>query len=208
MAVDAWWRNEAGQALEELEWCEAKFLATVHVGLGEPVHQASLRRRERLDAAGGVESLEGERPPRTVASEPLQARAVLALDADGAVDRKAAGAPPRAHVCRRGGVQEPAPCEPPQDAQLHRAGQGEPFDEMRDVAVLHPGDSDLLLEDIVAVAVAKLPSAQREVAELRLCGWRLVDIATGTQRTVGTVKRLWYRARRVLRTALGPYLER
>jgi DNA-directed RNA polymerase specialized sigma24 family protein len=79
---------------------------------------------------------------------------------------------------------------------------------MRDVAVLHPGDSDLLLEDIVAVAVAKLPSAQREVAELRLCGWRLVDIATGTQRTVGTVKRLWYRARRVLRTALGPYLER
>jgi hypothetical protein len=65
-------------------------LATVHIGLGEPVHQASLRRRERLDADGGVESLEGERSPRTVASEPLQARAVLALDADGAVDRKAA----------------------------------------------------------------------------------------------------------------------
>ena len=37
---------------------------------------------------------------------------------------KAAGAPPRAHVRRRGGVQEPAPCEPPQDAELHRAGQG------------------------------------------------------------------------------------
>ena len=82
------------------------------------------------------------------------------------------------------------------------------FDEVRDISVLHPGDSDLLLEDIVAVAVAKLPSAQREVAELRLSGWRLVDIATETRRTVGTVKRLWYRARRVLRTALGPYLGR
>jgi hypothetical protein len=118
MAVDAWWRNEAGQALEELEWCEAKFLATVHVGLGEPVHQASLRRGERLDAAGGVESLEGERPPRTVADEPLQARAVLTLDVDGAVHREAAGAPPRAHVRSRGGIQELAPDEPPQDVRI------------------------------------------------------------------------------------------
>jgi len=71
-----------------------------------------------------VESLEGERSPRTVASEPLETRPVLALDADRSIDRKPAGPLPRAHVCRRRGVQEPAPCEPAQDAELHRASQG------------------------------------------------------------------------------------
>ena len=40
MAMDARRRNEAGQALEG---CETKFLATVPIGLGEPVHQASVR---------------------------------------------------------------------------------------------------------------------------------------------------------------------
>ena len=43
MAMDAGRRNEPGQALEELEGCETKLLATVHIGLGEPVHQTSLR---------------------------------------------------------------------------------------------------------------------------------------------------------------------
>ena len=37
---------------------------------------------------------------------------------------KAAGPAPRAHVRRRGGIQEPAPDEPSKDAQLHRTGQG------------------------------------------------------------------------------------
>ena len=82
MAVNAGRRHQAGQARKELEGRETKLEATVHIGLREPVGQASLRRGERLDAAGGVESLEGERPPRTVANEALQARAVLALDAD------------------------------------------------------------------------------------------------------------------------------
>jgi len=60
----------------------------------------------------------------------LQARSVLALDADRSIDRKAPGAPPdpppacARHVRRRGGVQEPAPCEPPQNAQLYRTRQG------------------------------------------------------------------------------------
>ena len=124
MAMNAGRHHQAGQAVEQLEGGEAKFLATVPIGLGEPVDQTSFRRRERLETGRGVEPLQSERPPRTVASEPLETRAVLRLDPDGAVDREAAGAPPRAHVHRRGGVQEPAPCEPAQDAQLHRTGQG------------------------------------------------------------------------------------
>jgi len=124
MAMDARRRNEMGQALEQFEGCKAKRLATVHIGLGEPVDQASLRRGEGPDTGGGVKPLQGQRPPRTVPNEALETRSVLALNADGAVDGKAPRAPPGSHVCRRGGVQQPAPDEPPQDAELHRAGQG------------------------------------------------------------------------------------
>ena len=52
------------------------------------------------------------------------ARAVLALDADRSIDRKAPGAPPRAHVRHGGGIQELVPGEPPQNAQLYRTRQG------------------------------------------------------------------------------------
>lgn len=124
MPMDAGWRNEAGQALEELEGREVKRLATVQIGLGEPVDQAGLGRGERPDAGGGVKPLQGERPAGAVPHEPLQTRSVVPLDADGAVDGKAAGPAPCAHVHSRGGVQEPSPGEPPQDAELHRAGQG------------------------------------------------------------------------------------
>ena len=122
--VDARRWYEAGQAVEQLKGRETKLVAAVHIGLGEPIHQASVRRGEGLDAGGGAESLKGERPPRTVPNEPLETRAVLAFDADRCVDRKAAGRAPGAHVRRRGGVQEPAPSEPAQDAKLHRARQG------------------------------------------------------------------------------------
>jgi len=123
-------RNEAGQALEQLEGCEAKRLATVQIELGEPVDQAGLGRRERRDAGGGVKPRTGERPPRAVPNEPLQTRSVVLLDADGAVDGRAAGPspdPPSAcarHVRCRGGVQEPTPGEPAQDAKRHRLRQG------------------------------------------------------------------------------------
>jgi hypothetical protein len=135
MAMDARRRNEAGRAVEQLEGSEAKLVVTVHIGLGEPVDQASLRRGERPDAGGGVKTLQGERPPRTVAKEPLETRPVLGLDADGAVNRAAedtehrrceaaAGPTPGAHVRRRGGVEEPAPGKPAQDAKLYGTGQG------------------------------------------------------------------------------------
>jgi hypothetical protein len=86
--VDARRWYEAGQAVEELEGSEAKRLATVQIGLGEPIDQAGLRRGERLDTGGGVEPLQGERPPGAVANEPLETRSVLGLDADGAIHRR------------------------------------------------------------------------------------------------------------------------
>jgi hypothetical protein len=122
--MDAGRRHEPGQAVEELEGGEAKLVAAVHIGLGEPIHQASLRRGERLEIGGGVKPRQGERPSGTVANEPGDTRPVLGLDADGAVNREASRAPPCAHVCSRGGVQEATPGEPAQDAELYCAGQG------------------------------------------------------------------------------------
>jgi hypothetical protein len=84
--VDARRWYEPGEAVEQLKGRKLKLVATVHIGLGEPIHQASVRRGEGLDTGGGVESLKGERPPRTVANEPLETRSVLALDPDRCVD--------------------------------------------------------------------------------------------------------------------------
>ncbi len=78
--MDARRWHEAGQAVEQFERTEAKLMATVHLGLGEAIHQASVRRAERLKSGGRVEPLQGERPSGTVADEPLQTRSVLALD--------------------------------------------------------------------------------------------------------------------------------
>jgi len=55
--------DEPSQALEQLEGSEAKRLATVHIGLREPVDQTGLQRGERSDAGRGVKPLTGERPP-------------------------------------------------------------------------------------------------------------------------------------------------
>jgi len=68
---------------------QAKRLATVQIGRGEPIDHTSLWRGERLKAGRGVKPLQGERPARTGANEPLETCSVLALDADGAVDGEA-----------------------------------------------------------------------------------------------------------------------
>jgi hypothetical protein len=52
--VDARRRHEGGELVEQLKGRETKLVATVHIGLGEPVDKASLRRRERPDTGGGV----------------------------------------------------------------------------------------------------------------------------------------------------------
>jgi len=62
--MDAGRWNEAGQAVQQFEGCKAKFLATVHIGLGDSVDQASLRQGEVPNTGGGVRPLQGERPRR------------------------------------------------------------------------------------------------------------------------------------------------
>ena len=88
VSMDARRWYEPEQSLEQFEGREAKLMAVVHIGLGEPVDQASLRRGERLESGRGVEPLQGERPPGAVANEPLETRPVLSLDADGAIHRR------------------------------------------------------------------------------------------------------------------------
>jgi hypothetical protein len=57
--------------------------------------------------------------PGTVADKPLDAGAVLALDAHGGIDAEPTGALPGEHVVRVGFVEEAAASEQSQDAALH-----------------------------------------------------------------------------------------
>jgi len=162
MAMDAGRWYEPGQSLEQFEGSETKHLAAVHIGLGEPVDQAGLRRGERLESGGGVKPLQSERPPGAVANEPLETRSVLALDANGAIHRKAAGPAPGAHVRRRGGIQEPAPDEPPQNAELCRAGQRLRVSILESGGFVEPdtaldvaGDHTVESEDVEVVASSR-----------------------------------------------------
>ena len=66
-----------------------------------------------------MQAFERERGPGTVTNEPLDARAVLALDAYGGIDAEPAGALPGEHVVRVGFVEEAAAGEQSQDAALH-----------------------------------------------------------------------------------------
>ena len=61
-----------GQSLEQLEGSEAKHFAAVHIGLGKPVDQASLRQAEGRDAGGGGsgQSLRCRRATQTFRANP------------------------------------------------------------------------------------------------------------------------------------------
>ena len=71
MAVDAWGWYEVGQAVEQLEGCEAKRLAPVDIGFGEPVDPAGLWRRERPGAGRGVKPIEGTGGSRLTNRKPV-----------------------------------------------------------------------------------------------------------------------------------------
>jgi hypothetical protein len=77
---------KTGQKSGSTSWIRTRSL----VGLG-PTHrdhrgaQARLRRGERLETGGGMESLRSDRPPHTVANEPLETRSAPALDPDQGV---------------------------------------------------------------------------------------------------------------------------
>ena len=170
VSMDARWRHQAGESVEQLEGSEAKLLATVHIGLGEPVDQASLRRGESPETGAGVKPLQGERPAGAVADEPLKTRSVLGLDADGAINRKASSAPPGRQLRSRGGVQEATPGEAAQDAELYRAGQGFRVSSLEAGGLVKPDsaldiDEDYTVESqhmVVVVGVNRTPEALRE----------------------------------------------
>jgi hypothetical protein len=100
VAVHAWRWNEPGDALQELEGREEDLGSPVWRRSWEAIEQAGLWRGEVGGAAQGVEALEGEGWPCTVADQALDARTVVALDADGGVDAEAAGALPGGSVTR------------------------------------------------------------------------------------------------------------
>lgn len=82
----------------------------------------------------------------------------------------------------------------------------ETLEEVPDVAVVHPEDSDPLLEVLVAEAVDALPAGQKQVAEFRLRGYTLRQIADKTNRSLGTVKQHWHRAKQKLVPRLSRHL--
>jgi hypothetical protein len=73
-----------------------------------------------------VKSFEGEGRPGTVAQEALNARTVVALDANGGVDAEAAGALPGEHALGIGLVEKAAGAEVPEHAALNDTLEVEP----------------------------------------------------------------------------------
>lgn len=78
----------------------------------------------------------------------------------------------------------------------------EPIEEALDVAVMDSEDTDPLLEMLVVAAVDDLPPGQAGVAELRLHGYTFAETARMTNRSLGTVKKHWHRAKKKLRSRL------
>jgi hypothetical protein len=89
VAVDAGWGHEGDEALEELEGREDDVGASVWGGFGKSVEEPRIGRGERGDAGEGVEALEGEGRPGTIADEALEASAVGPLDAHRSIDAEA-----------------------------------------------------------------------------------------------------------------------
>ena len=114
VAMDAGWRKNRGQAVQELQSGEAQRGTAGGIGLGEDV--------ENLvgAAANQVEPVEGERTPGTVADEALQTGAVGGLDADAGVQAKAAAVIPREHILCLMGFQEAVASEVAEDPFSHR----------------------------------------------------------------------------------------
>jgi len=98
VAVHAGWRHKGDEALKELEGREDDLGAPVGRGFGKAVKEARVGRGEGGDTGEGVESLEREGRPGTIAQEALEAGTILTFDADRSVDAEAAGSLPGEHV--------------------------------------------------------------------------------------------------------------
>jgi hypothetical protein len=134
VAVDARRWDEPGEPLEELEGRENDLGAPVGGGARESVEEPGLGRSEGGRPAECVEAFEGERGPGTVPREALDARAVLALDADGSVYTEPARPlpdPPSAgarHAGRIDVVEEAPGVEVAEHAALDDALELDPVD--------------------------------------------------------------------------------
>ena len=126
VAVHAGRGDEPGDALQELEGGEQDLGAPIGRGFGEAIEEPGLGRSEAGRAAQGVEALEGKGWPGTVADQALDARTVVALDADGGVDAEAAGALPGEHALGIGLVEKAACAEVPEHTALNDTLEVEP----------------------------------------------------------------------------------
>ena len=126
MAVHPGRGYEPGEALQELERGEEDFRSPVGPGLGEAIEQPGLGRGEGGRAAQGVKALEGEGWPGTVADQALDARPVVALDADGGVDAEPAGPLPGEHALSIGLAEQAARAEVPEYAALNDTLEADP----------------------------------------------------------------------------------
>jgi len=118
VAMDSRGRDEAGDPLEELERREQELGAAVGGRLGQPIDESGVGRGEGNDAAGGMEPFQSEGWTSTVSEQPFDARAVLALDADGRVDAEATGSLPGQHAVGVGFVKQAMAMEVAQDTAL------------------------------------------------------------------------------------------
>ena len=83
VAVDLAWRDQAGQALEQLEGREDQRVAALEVGLGEAEEEPRLGRGEGALAIQAVEPLQGEGAAGAIPHERLHPCPVRRLDAHG-----------------------------------------------------------------------------------------------------------------------------
>ena len=80
VTVDAGWRKDRGQAIQELQGGEAQGGAAGEVGLRQDVEDLVRA------AADQMEPVEGEGGPGTIPDQPLKAFAVGGLDADAGIE--------------------------------------------------------------------------------------------------------------------------
>jgi hypothetical protein len=92
VAVDAGWREDLGESVQELESRETEGGAAGEVGPWEQVEDLVGA------AADQVEAVEGKRRPGTVANEALQSGPVGGLDADARIQTEPAAVIPGEHI--------------------------------------------------------------------------------------------------------------
>ena len=100
VTVDAGWRQDRGEPIEELQGREAQRSASGGIGLGEEVE-------DLIGAATDeVEPFEGKGRPGTIADQPFQSVPVGGLDADAPIEAKPATVLPAQHILGLLGLQE------------------------------------------------------------------------------------------------------